>query len=178
MIKLTDREKKFLLEIARESIRSWISSQGFRYEPPLQPIISLDRPYVLEDAGALIILTKDGEVISSYPKYDPKYPLYLVVRDIAIELANTSRIRSDEFNTNDIELSVTTPYQKINSIDEFNLGQHGIRVGKNGVSFIPTDMWKSKEEFLDHCAQGVDWRKSDLFKFEVITFSEKQFGLR
>ena len=128
-MKLTDREKKFLLEIARESMRSWMSGSGFRYEPSLQPIISLDRPTVLEDGGAMISLYKDGELIAHTEKLDQKYPLYLVVRDISINIVYNNSIGFNDFNNIDIEVSV------LSSVDEngqretitFNEKQFGLR---------------------------------------------------
>ena len=97
-MKITDREKKFLLEIARESMRSWMSGSGFRYEPSLQPIISLDRPTVLEDGGAMISLYKEGKLIAHTEKLDQKYPLFLVGDDYneaAIKVTRANLIKAD-----------------------------------------------------------------------------------
>jgi hypothetical protein len=94
-----------------------------------------------------------------------------------------------EFNDIDIEISVLTPLQKIESIDELVLGRHGIYMSKKGKSgtFLPQvaneTKW-TKEEFLGHCSadkMGMgweDWKTADLFTYEAIIFSEKQYGLR
>ena len=93
-MKITEREKRFLLDIARESIRSCISSSGFRYEPDLQPIISLDRPTVLENVGGYVSLYLNGELRGCVDTFNPNYPLFLVIRDMAMESAvNDKRYR-------------------------------------------------------------------------------------
>ena len=133
-MKITDREKKFLLEIARESMRSWMSGAGFRYEPSLQPIISLDRPTVLEDGGAMISLYKDGKLIAHTEKLDQKYPLFLVVRDISNSViydnyANEDTLGFNDINNIDIVLSVLSPVDDNGQRETitFNEKQFGLR---------------------------------------------------
>ena len=188
---LTNREKIFLLEIARETIKMWLSGNGFRHEPDIQPIISLDRPFVLENAGAFVTLKKNGNLRGCIGKFNAAYPLYLVVRDMSIESAMNdyrfSPVEFNELNDIDIEISVLTPLKKINSIDEFLLGQHGIYMVKEGKTgtFLPnvaTETGWSKEEFLGHCSKDKmgmnwdDWKTAELFVYDTVIFSEK--GLR
>jgi hypothetical protein len=83
-----------------------------------------------------------------------------------------------------IEISVLTPMRKIDSIDEFQLGKHGIYIRKGGRSgtFLPQvaqETGWTKEEFLGHCAQdkagiGWDgWKDADLYVYEALVFGEK-----
>jgi hypothetical protein len=187
-MKITEREKRFLLEVARESIRSWISSTRFRHEPDLQSIISLDRPQVLEDSGAFVTLHKNGELRGCVGHFDAGYPLYLVVRDMAIEAAtNDNRfppVYYAELKDIDIEISVLTPLKKIESPDEIVLGRDGIYMIKEGKSgtFLPqvaNETGWTKDEFLGHCSRDKmrmsweDWKTAELFTYEAIIFSEK-----
>ncbi|MCK4749419.1 MAG: AMMECR1 family protein, partial [Bacteroidales bacterium] len=85
----------------------------------------------------------------------------------------------------DIEISVLTPLSKITSIDEFQIGQHGIYMTKDDKSgtFLPQVAeqtgW-SAEEFLGHCARekaGIGWegwKDADLFVYEAIVFGEEK----
>ena len=190
---LTSREKIFLLEIARETIKMWVSGNGFRHEPDLQSIISLNRPFVLENAGAFVTLKKDGNLRGCIGRFDAAYPLYLVVRDMAIESAMNdhrfSPVEFNELNDIDIEISVLTPLKKINSIDEFFIGQHGIYMVKEGKSgtFLPnvaTETGWTRDEFLGHCSKDKmgmgweDWKTANLYVYETIIFSEKGFRLK
>lgn len=127
-MKITEREKRFLLDIARESIRSCISSSGFRYEPDLQPIISLDRPTVLENVGGYVSLYLNGELRGCVDTFNPNYPLFLVIRDMAMESAvndkRFSPVNFVEFNDLIIEVTVVvSPKEHI----VFNEKQFGIK---------------------------------------------------
>jgi hypothetical protein len=93
-------------------------------------------------------------------------------------------VEEDEVRDLKIEISVLTPMRKISSIDEFQLGKHGIyiRKGARGGTFLPQvaqETGWTKEEFLGHCAQdkaGIGWegwRDADLYVYEALVFSEK-----
>jgi hypothetical protein len=84
----------------------------------------------------------------------------------------------------EIEISVLTPMRKIASIEEFQLGKHGIyiRKGMRSGTFLPqvaTETGWTREEFLGHCAQdkagiGWDgWKDADLYVYEALVFGEK-----
>ena len=95
------------------------------------------------------------------------------------------RWKQPELEYIEIEISVLTPLQKISSIDEFELGKHGIYMKKDGHSgtFLPQvaeETGWSTEEFLGHCARdkagiGWDgWKEADLYIYEAIIFGEKK----
>ena len=192
-MRITEIEKRFLLQIARESIKMWVSGNGFRHEPDIQRVIGLDRPFALENAGAFVTLRKNKDLRGCVGRFNPGFPLYLVVRDVAIESAiydhRFSPVTFNELNDIDIEISVLTPLKRIESIEEFSYGQHGIYMTKNGKSgsFLPevasAEGW-TKEEFLGHCSKDKmglgwgDWKTADLFVYETINFSEKELGMK
>lgn len=172
-MKLTDREKIFLLQIARESIRMWLSAHSFRHEPDIQNIISIDRPTVLENFGAYITLYKDDKKIASKGKLSSNYPLYLVVRDLSLDcITNPPQIGFNELNDVLIVISVITPLKKINSIEEIIFGENGIyfKNDKNEI-FLPNEV-PTNEEISKQFEIGTE-----IFIFETKTFNEKQFGL-
>jgi hypothetical protein len=79
--------------------------------------------------------------------------------------------------------------RRIKSIDEFELGKHGIYIkkGMSGGTFLPqvaTETGWTREEFLGHCAQdkagiGWDgWKDSELYVYEALVFSETELNLR
>lgn len=171
--KLTDREKIFLLQIVRESIRMWLSAHSFRHEPDIQNIISIDRPVVLENFGAYITLYKDDKKIASKGKLSSNYPLYLVVRDLSLDcITNPPQIGFNELNDIKIVISVITPLKKIISIEEIIFGENGVYVknDKNEI-FLPNEI-PTKEEITTQLEIG-----SEIFVFDTISFNEKQYGL-
>ena len=93
-------------------------------------------------------------------------------------------VEKPELKYIEIEISVLSPLRKISSIDEFELGKHGIYMKKDGHSgtFLPQvadDSGWTTEEFLGHCARdkagiGWDgWKEAELFVYEAIIFREK-----
>jgi AmmeMemoRadiSam system protein A len=94
-----------------------------------------------------------------------------------------SPLSFDELNEIDIEISVLTPLKKIKSIDEIQLGKHGIYIkkGLRSGTFLPqvaTETGWTLEEFLGHCAQdkaGIGyygWKDPDteIYIYEAIIF--------
>ena len=97
-----------------------------------------------------------------------------------------SNVTIDELDKLDIEISVLSPLKKIESIDEFELGKHGIYIikGVNRGTFLPQvakETGWNIEEFLGHCARdkariGWDgWKDADLYIYEACVFSENDF---
>lgn len=95
------------------------------------------------------------------------------------------RVSLNEMKDIEIEISVLSPLKKIKSINEIELGRHGIYITKGGMSgtFLPqvaTQTGWSLEEFLGHCAQdkariGWDgWKNAEIFTYESFVFSEKE----
>jgi uncharacterized protein (TIGR00296 family) len=94
-------------------------------------------------------------------------------------------VESPELPYISIEISVLTPLQKISSIDEFKLDQHGIYMTKDGRSgtFLPQvarETGWSKEDFLGHCSRDKaglgweGWKEADLYVYEAIVFGEEK----
>jgi uncharacterized protein (TIGR00296 family) len=93
-------------------------------------------------------------------------------------------VKPSEIDRVKIEISVLSPMRKIKSIDEIELGKHGIYIkkGNRNGTFLPqvaTDTRWSKEEFLGHCAQdkafiGWDgWRDAEIYIYEALVFGEE-----
>lgn len=179
---ISDADRNTLLKLARETIRSYVSSGKV-------PVIDAEKlsPVLKTPAGAFVSLYKNKELRGCIGRFDPDLPLYKVVQDMAV--ASSTRdtrfnpVEPDELGTLKIEISVLTPLKKINSPDEIILGKHGIymKKGYNSGTFLPqvakSTGW-TKEEFLGHCsrdkaAMGWDgWKTADLYTYEAIVFGE------
>jgi hypothetical protein len=95
------------------------------------------------------------------------------------------QVQSGEISNLQIEISALTPMRRISSVDEIELGRHGIyiRKGDRSGTFLPqvaTETGWTKEEFLGHCARdkaglGWDgWRDAEIYVYEANVFSEKE----
>jgi AmmeMemoRadiSam system protein A len=115
-------------------------------------------------------------------------PLFQVVQEMAVAAAvqdyRFQPVQLSEMNDLDIEISVLTPMRKVSSIDEIELGKHGIYIkkGAQGGTFLPQvakETGWTKEEFLGHCAQdkagiGWDgWKGAEIFVYEALVFGEQ-----
>ncbi len=179
---LSEQDKLDLISISRNTLESYISKGTI---PKLDS--SVYSNILNEKCGAFVTLKKDGKLRGCIGRFMPDKPLYQIVQDMTISAATQDyrfdKVLSKELNSIKIEISVLSPLQKINSIDEIMMGKHGIYIKKGGNSgtFLPQvadDTGWTKEEFLGHCAQdkagiGWDrWKMADIFIYTAIIIDE------
>ncbi len=174
---LSDADKATLKEIARESIR--LSLLGRNYKPEnLSPTLQ-------QKCGAFVSLHKHGRLRGCIGHFGEDTPLGEIVaqmaRAAAFEDPRFDSVRQSELNDLDIEISVLTPMRRIKSLDEFELGKHGIyiRKGWRSGTYLPQvadEVPWTKEEFVAHCAAekaGIGWngwKDAELYVYEAIVF--------
>ena len=182
-ISLTDKDRIELLKIARESIVQ--SLNNVNYSP------YTDSKFLKYHCGAFVTLHKEGKLRGCIGKLKVDYPLYEVVKDVAVLAAfkddRFPPVNIFEMNEIDIEISVLTPFKKIRDSYDIEIGKHGIYMLKEGRSgtFLPQvareNNW-SLIELLGHCAQDKmglgwnGWKGADIFIYEAEVFSEKEMN--
>jgi len=182
---ITQNDKKNLLQIARETITGNVKTKKV-------PAIDnkMLTPGLEKTCGAFVTLKEKGELRGCIGNFSADKPLYQTVQEMSVaSSANDYRfspVTEKEIDKIEIEISVLTPMKKIKSIDEIELGKHGIYIKKGifGGTFLPqvaTETGWTKEEFLGHCARdkaGLEWngwKDADIYIYEAIIFSEKDF---
>jgi AmmeMemoRadiSam system protein B/AmmeMemoRadiSam system protein A len=180
---LDTKEKTALLAIARRTVEHYIRTRSVPEVDPATLSSALKTP-----CGAFVTLNKRGVLRGCIGRFDADEPLYKVVQEMAVASATQDYrfkpVEEGEVRDLKIEISVLTPMRKISSIDEFQLGKHGIymRKGARGGTFLPQvaqETGWTKEEFLGHCAQdkaGIGWegwKDADLYVYEALVFGEK-----
>lgn len=182
---LDKEERSELLRIARNTVKEYVTNHK---------LPALDESRLTENlktkCGAFVTLNKNNDLRGCIGRFDASEPLYKVVQQMAVASSTEdyrfSPVGSDEVDKLEIEISVLTPMRKIKSIDEIELGKHGIYIkkGMNGGTFLPqvaTETGWSKEEFLGHCARDKagltwnGWKDADIYIYEALVFSEKEF---
>ena len=183
--KLTDEEKIKLLEIARITINEYLESGKI-------PDIDAKEitPAMQEHCGAFVTLHLEGALRGCIGRFSANEPLYEIVQKMAVTAATEdhrfSSVQPEEMNKIDLEISVLTPMKKIESIDEIEMGRHGIYIKKGFATgtFLPQvakETGWTKEEFLGYCSRnkaglGWDgWKDADIFVYEALVFGEKEF---
>jgi len=175
---LTDEEKQMLKEIAYKSIKDSLDGKPVSRLSPHTSHLS-------EKCGAFVSLHKQGRLRGCIGHFGEDVPLHKIVAEMAraaaFEDPRFHPVTRNELDDIDIEISVLTPMQRIQSLDEFQLHKHGIyiRKGYHSGTFLPQvadEVNWTKEEFIGHCSQdkaglGWDgWRNAELYVYEAIVF--------
>jgi len=181
---LSPAQRKKLLQIARNSIKTYLST-GNKLK------LSEDDPVLLKEMGAFVTLNRHGQLRGCIGNLVGRQPLYLTIRDMAIESAvgdpRFSKLTETELDEVKIEISVLSPMEKVDNPEKIKLGIHGVLVkrGFNSGVFLPqvaTETGWSKEEFLSNlCSHkaGLNpdaWKEksTELYIFTAEVFSEKE----
>jgi uncharacterized protein len=120
---LTDKDKDLLLRVARESILAHLEDR----EPPAVTDAS---PVMCEKRGAFVSLHRRGQLRGCIGFIEAVKPLLQTIREMAPAAAfHDPRFRplsKNELADLEIEISVLTPLQLIKSVDEIQVGKHGL----------------------------------------------------
>jgi AmmeMemoRadiSam system protein A len=179
---LNEKQRKTLLEIARDSIASVLSG---RLPEPRVADDTLKRP-----AGAFVTLkTADGDLRGCIGSIQAVEPMYQAVSSSAISAAlrdpRFHPVQAAELPALELEISVMGPIERVTDIKQIQPGRDGliIRRGRNAGLLLPqvaTEYGWGTEEFLDHtCVKaGLPpgcWRSPDtqIEKFSAEVFGEK-----
>ncbi len=181
---LNIQQKEKLLKIARDSIQSYLQTGKKLQVRETDPVLN-------QKMGAFVTLNKHKELRGCIGNLVGSQPLYLTVRDMAVEAAvddpRFSPLSLPELNDVEIEISALSVLEKVPSAEKIELGKHGVLVkrGVNSGVFLPqvaTETGWSKEEFLNNlCAHKAGlpadaWKdkNTELFVFNAEVFSEKE----
>jgi AmmeMemoRadiSam system protein A len=124
---LSEEDKTTLKNIAKEAIEG-VLFHGEKF--------SREMPEVLrKKMGAFVTLRKNKEDLRGCIGYIKGiHPLHQTVREMAVQAAfhdpRFEPVRKDEWAGIDIEISVLSPLKKIKSVEEIEVGVHGILIEK------------------------------------------------
>ncbi len=188
---LTEAQRKFLLNLARNTIKA----ASRRESLPVVDENSLDEKLKAKTA-CFVTLTKDGNLRGCIGHISAIEPLYKAVIENAHAAAmydtRFEPVKYNEVNDIEIEISILTEPKELNynSIEDLlsklRPGIDGVilNIGGRRSTFLP-QVWEQlpdKIDFLNHlslkagCAP-VDWRKpgTKVYIYQVEKFSESDF---
>lgn len=187
MSALDERDKHFLLRLARSSIASELI-KGEKIKRPAELT-----PAMLAKRGCFVTLHKRGVLRGCIGTIEPIKSLLKSVeenaKNAAFEDPRFPSLTKDEISDIDIEISVLTVPKKLSFVDGEDLkrklkpGIHGVILSQGWCrsTFLP-QVWEQlpdKEEFLDSlCQKGsmekASWKSTDttVEVYEVEYFSE------
>lgn len=179
--RLTDASQKRLLEIARQSIESYLKTgKAVRVDVPEGELTT--------PGAVFVTLTQKGQLRGCIGTTEPREPLHLAVAHLAVAAAVEDNrfptLTIDELPRTHIEISVLSPMRRVKSAVEIREHEHGVLVRRGWRSglFLP-QVWEhfsTKEDFLNElCRQKAHldagaWKDpaTELLVFTVFAFEE------
>ncbi len=179
---LSREEKKELINTARRSIET-----KFKNQSPPSPFNITDS--LKEPNGVFVTLKKHGQLRGCIGTFRASKPLYKTVQDMARAAAfedyRFPPLSEDELKDIEIEISVLSPLKKIDSVEEIEVGKHGIYIIKDyhhGVLLpqVAVEYGWDRTTFLRHtCLKaGLNencWKEgAEIYIFSAEIFDEKE----
>lgn len=185
IFELNRDDKIQLLSIARKTLEKYLSKNT---------IPKIDKndisPNNLEQTGAFVTIFKNGELRGCIGHIRSEQPLYKSIQSLVVSSAlrdyRFNPVTESELKDIEIEISVLTPMKRITSIDDIEMGRHGVylRKGSQTGTFLPQvaeeTNW-TKEEFLGRCSRDKahigweGWKEAEIYTYEALKFSESDF---
>ncbi len=182
LLQMRPEDKDRLLTISRKTLESYLLTGEIPLVDEADLPASLTMP-----AGAFVSLYMGDRLRGCIGHFNSSGPLYRTIQEMTLSAAmrdsRFAAVEPPELEYLRIEISVLTPLKLIRSVEELELGRHGIYMTKDGRSgtFLPQvaeDRNWSREDFLGHCARekaGIGWegwKEADLYTYEAIVFGE------
>jgi hypothetical protein len=176
----SEEEREELLRIARTSIETYVREGRV-------PEVEVSSDRLKEPGAAFVTITEDGQLRGCIGTTVAVQPLYLQVQDSAISAATRDRrfmpLTVEELDDIHLEISILTPPKRITSIDEIQVGRHGLimRQGMYSGLLLPqvaTDWGWDKYTFLAQTCRKAGlpedcWQKgAEIYTFEAEVFHE------
>ncbi len=176
---LTKKEQKDLLKIARDAIVSYVSTGNV-------PIIERTSKGLLLESGCFVTIKQGGQLRGCIGNFVSDRPLYELVQEMAVSAATRDPrfypMKEPDLADFELDISVLSPLRLAESVDEIEVGTHGIYIVKGsyrGVLLpqVATEYGWDRETFLNHTCQKAGlpdnaWQK----ECEIYIFSAQVFG--
>ena len=180
---MNDEQQHELLRIARDAVEAAVTGA------PLPKPVS-DDPELNAPCGCFVTLKNRGRLRGCIGQFTSDKPLIRLVVEMARASATSDprfladRIRPDEIDRLDIEISVLSPLEPTDDPLSLELGTHGIYIKRGSASgcFLPqvaTETGWSKEDFLSYCCSHKAGLPPDAWKeaeTQVYLFTADVFG--
>jgi AmmeMemoRadiSam system protein A len=185
MFQLTEADQQLLLQIARNSVRSYLLS-----ESALLPDVPAGQ--LTEQHGIFVSIHKCSELRGCIGNVHPTGPLFRSAAECAIAAAvgdpRFVPLMLRELDEVEFEISVLSPLERVQNLAEIEVGRHGLLVTKKSARglLLPqvarTFGW-NRERFIEETCKKAGLRPDDwkdgttIHCFSAFVFGERQFRL-
>jgi AmmeMemoRadiSam system protein A len=182
---LDNTDKTILLKLAREALQSHFSNEA-------TPARRTTRPALLEQKGAFVSLHRGEELRGCIGQLSPDCALFEIVQHCALSAAledtRFAAVMQKELKDLSIEISVLTPFHRIRSVEEIEVGRHGLYIvrGRFRGLLLPqvaTQYNWDRTQFLEHTCNksglpASAWRDPHtiIHTFEAEVFSDSNIS--
>lgn len=187
MIELNREQQKSLLRLARNIIADRLQVEHENF-----PLDFNDEIYN-EKCGAFVTLHIKGNLRGCIGYIEGVKPIPDTIKEMALSSAfrdpRFEPLSVEEFPGIDIEISILSPIEKVENIDDIVVGRDGLIITKGfnrGLLLpqVPVEQKWDRDMFLTHTCfkaglPGDSWKKPgvEIEKFSAQIFSEKELGL-
>jgi len=179
MSMLSQTAQKTLLSLARGTVEAHLEKRPLPSPTPLTPEIQ-------REGGCFVTFKIDGKLRGCIGTFTSEKPLWETVREMAISAATRDPrfypMNRDDLRKATIEISVISPLRVIDSVEEIEVGTHGIYIEKGfnrGVLLpqVATEYGWDRETFLAHTCIKAGLREN-AWKEEctISVFTAQVFG--
>ena len=178
VISLDDQRR--LIELARCALEARVRHAAL---PDIESTLAPD-----VRCGAFVSIFHDGELRGCLGRLNSPLPIARLVVDLAQAVADSDprfdRVVPEELDGIDLEISILTHEREIQSVDEIEVGKHGLIV-EQGTSRglllpqVPEEHGWDRDTFLNHTCLKAGlapdaWRRgARIFVFEALVFGER-----
>ena len=185
MFQLTDGDQRLLLQIARNSVRSYLLKQ-------LPRLPEVTAGLLTEPHGIFVSIHKKGELRGCIGNVHPTSPLLRSAAECAISAAigdpRFMPMMIGELDEVEFEISVLSPMQLVHNIAQIEVGTHGLLISKRSargllLPQVATEYGWDRERFLEETCRKAglrpdDWKDGATIQcFSAFVFAEQQFHL-
>lgn len=175
---ISEKQKSLLIGIAKKKVSSFVKE-----EKQANDGIS-ENEILNQKIGVFVSIYIKSKLRGCVGGFPQEKTLIQLISEMSVSAACDSRFEKpspDELNDMEVEISLISPLRKIKTIDEIELGKHGIYI-KSGFStgtFLPQVAIKTGwdlHELLGHCSRdkagiGWDgWKTAEIFTYEAFVF--------
>jgi AmmeMemoRadiSam system protein A len=177
---LTKEEKGILFDIVKKNIQ-------YELDGKADAEFHVVSKALQEKRGAFVTLRKNEHLRGCVGCIDARGPLYKIVEEMSVAAAfkdpRFPALKRDELKDVTVEISVLTPLEIVNTIDEIDVGVHGLYIVKgyrSGLLLpqVATEYQWDRTTFLEEtcCKAGLPpnaWKEKDT---QIYTFSAEVFS--
>ena len=180
---ISPEDQRQLLDLAHRALEMRVRHAGL---PEIDTAVAPD-----VRRGAFVSIFLDGELRGCLGRLNSQLPIARLVAQLAQAVADSDprfeRVTPQELQNIGFEISVLTREREIESVDEIEIGRHGLIVEQDTqrgllLPQVPTEQGWDRDAFLDHTCLKAGlaadaWRRgARIFVFEAEIFGERTRG--